>query len=227
MSSIIVTPRPAAPPAGPLTTRSRRWTTAGVLVTGAALQVVEFLLERAPDDPAQRVAWWVEHQDRTAAAMSCGLLAVPFLLWGFAAVLSLTVRESGRLSVAAGALLTLAMVGLAGVHGVEMTGFALAASGDTAAAVSVMAVTQPVAPLVVLLVIFLGGAVLGTLTLATAIWRSSALPRVAALGVVAFAVLDFAVSSSLVSHVVALANSGVLAWAVVSGRSQRGSGASQ
>ena len=39
---------------------------------------------------------------------------------------------------------------------------------------------------------FLGGAVLGTLTLAAAVWRSPLVPRVVAAFILAFAALDFA-----------------------------------
>lgn len=47
------------------------------------------------------------------------------------------------------------------------------------------------------------------------------MPRIAAIGVVAFAVLDFAVGNPLVSHLLAFANGFVMAWAVVSGYSRR------
>jgi DNA-binding NarL/FixJ family response regulator len=133
-------------------------------------------------------------------------LAVPFLLIGFAVLLRITYCHSRRLSVIAGAFLACAMVGLAAVHGAEMTAFATATGGDRAAAVSMLDGDHVVAPMVVLLVLFLGGAVLGTITLAVAMWRSPLLPRVAAVGVIAFAVLDFALGSPVVSHVVALLN---------------------
>jgi len=121
----------------------------------------------------------------------------------------------------AAALLGLAMVGLAAVHGVEIAAFSLATSGHPAEAAAVLDGGQVVAPMVTLMVMFLAGAVLGTLTLAAAIWRSPLLPRLAAIGVIGFAVLDFALGSPLVSHLVAFANSLLIGWAVVSDYSRK------
>jgi hypothetical protein len=210
----------------PLYEGAARWAAAGVFVTGAALQAAEFLLAKPTDSNAARVADWVAHPTLAGVSMSLGLVAVPFLLGGFAILLRITRLHSPRLSVVAGASLIAAMVGLAAIHGAEMLAFAAALGGDQAAAIAMLDGEQVVAPVVVLLVMFLGGAVLGTLTLAAAIWRSPMLPRVAALGVVAFAVLDFGVGSPVVSHLVALANAFVIAWAIVSMRSpERSAGA--
>jgi hypothetical protein len=217
MSSITIN-RKQPPTAGsPVYTGAARWVAATVLVTGAALQVAEFVLENPPDDNAARVAHWVAHPTATAASMALGLAAVPFLLAGFATVLRVTWVHSRRLSVVSGAFLAAAMVGLAAVHGAELTAFATATGGDRSAAVAMLDGDHVVAPMVVLLVMFLGGAVLGTLTLTAAIWRSPLLPRIAAVGVLAFAVLDLAAGAPLVSHAVALVNALVLAWAVVTG----------
>jgi hypothetical protein len=201
-------------------TPAGRWAAAAVLVTGATLQVVEFALEDPPDDNKARVAEWVAHPDRIAASMTAGLVAVPFLLLGFAVLVVITREHSRRLAIAAGVLLVLAMCGLAAIHGAEMTAFSQATGGHPVSAVSVLDSDNVVAPMVALLLMFLGGALLGTLALAAAIWRSPRLPRIAAVGVIAFAVLDFALGAPLVSHVVALANALVLAWAVVTAYSR-------
>ncbi len=47
---------------------------------------------------------------------------------------------------------------------------------------------------------FLGGAVLGTVTLAAAAWRSPLVPRIVPVFMLAFAVLDFAAGLGVVSH---------------------------
>jgi hypothetical protein len=227
MSATVIEPRPTTMP-DPAVFRGRaRWAAAALVVTGSALQVLEFLWENPPDDNATRVHQWVADPGSTAASMTAGLLAVPFLLGGFAVMLAVTRRHSPRLSAAAAAALVAAMVGLAGVHGVEMTAFAQATSGQVPAAVSVLDGEHVVAPFVALLLLFLGGAVVGTLLLAAAIWRSPLLPRAAALGVVAFAALDFAVSTPVVSHLVALANGVVVAWAVVTGYVRRAGGSAE
>jgi hypothetical protein len=226
MSSITINHQQRRTFDAPVLTGAARWAAATVLVTGAALQVAEFALENPSDDNAVRVAHWVAHPTATAASMALGLAAVPFLLAGFAVVLRVAWVHSRRLSVVSGVFLVAAMVGLAAIHGVEMTAFAAATGGDRAAAVSLLAGDHVVAPMIVLLVMFLGGALLGTLTLAAAIWRSPLLPRVAAVGVLAFVVLDFAAGAPVVSHLVALANAVVLAWAIVTGFSRsRGDGA--
>lgn len=131
------------------------------VILGAALQVVEFALENPPDDNKVRVAGWISHPASTAASMTLGLIAVPFLLGGFAVMLSLTRRRSPRLSAAAAVALVCAMVGLAAVHGVELTAFAQATSGQVPAAMSMLDGDHVVAPVIAVMVMFLGGAVLG------------------------------------------------------------------
>ena len=125
----------------------------------------------------------------------------------------------------AGGFMTFAMAGLAAIHGLELGAYGLARAGDTAAATAVLTGEHLGLPGAVLFVMFLGGAALGTLTLAAAMWRSPYLPRVAAVLVVAFAVLDFAAGWGVVSHVVLLASDMVVAIALVTGyfRGSRGS----
>jgi hypothetical protein len=67
---------------------------------------------------------------------------------------------------------------------------------------------------------FLGGAALGTITLAVAMWRSSLVPRIMPVFVLAFAALDFAAGWGTVSHLVQLAGDLVLATAIVVGYSR-------
>jgi hypothetical protein len=71
-----------------------------------------------------------------------------------------------------------------------------------------------------MLIMFLGGAVLGTLTLAAAMWRSPLVPRISVAFLLAFAVLDFALSQVVVSHLVNLAGFAIVAVAVVAGYSR-------
>ena len=76
-------------------------------------------------------------------------------------------------------------------------------------------------PGAVLFVMFLGGAALGTVVLAAAMWRSPLVPRIAPVLVVAFAILDFALGQPVVSHLVGLAGSVVVAIAVVTGYARK------
>ncbi|HEY7273433.1 MAG TPA: hypothetical protein VH502_11925 [Actinoplanes sp.] len=197
-----------------------RWAAAALLVTGALLQVIEFLLERPAGGNAARVAYWSDHLTRIGISEAVGLLAVPFLIGGFAVSVALTRGRSPRLAWAAACFLTCAMVGLAAVHGAEMIAYGLVRTGNTAAAVSALDGADMGLPGPVLLILFMGGAVLGTLTLAAAQWRSPFVPRVVPLFVLAFAILDFAVGWGVVSHSVALVGNVILAWAVVTGYSR-------
>ncbi len=194
-----------------------RWAAAVVLVAGGLLQAVEFALENAPDDNAARVALWSEHLTRQGVSAAAGLLAVPFLLGGVAVLVALTRGASPRLAWAAGTLMTFALVGLAAVHGYELAAYGLARSGDLAGATAVLNGDDLGLPGPVLFLMFLGGAVLGTLTLAAAVWRSPLVPRVVAAFILAFAVLDFAAGWGFVSHLVNLAGLTIVAVAVVTG----------
>ena len=194
-----------------------RWAAAAVLVAGGLLQVVEFALENAPEDNGARVQAWSEHLARQGLSSSAGLLAVPFLLGGIAVLVALTRGRSPRLAWTAGGLLTFAMAGLAAVHGYELAAYGLARSGDLAGAARVLDGSDLGAPGPVMLVMFLGCAVAGTLVLAVAVWRSPLVPRVVAAFILGFAVLDFAVGWGLISHLVNLVGLTIVAVAVVSG----------
>jgi hypothetical protein len=174
------------------------------------------------DDLAARAASWTENQAIVGVAIAVGFLAIPFLIGGFAATAVLSVRDSRRLAWAAATLLTFAMAGLAAIHGVEMAAYWLVLAGDEAAAVTVLRGADIGLPGIVLLVTFLGCAMLGLLILAAAVWRSRFIPRIVAVLLLAFFVLDFALAQPVVSHLVSLAAFAVVAWAVVTGYERRG-----
>jgi hypothetical protein len=62
---------------------------------------------------------------------------------------------------------------------------------------------------------FLGGAVFGIVAISVAMWRSPVVPRIAALLMLAFGVLDFAIGSPVISHIVGLAAVTVVAAAIL------------
>jgi hypothetical protein len=221
MSSLVVEPRISAAAARPIITDRFRWLVAAVLVIGPLLQAVEFLLESPPDDNATRVASWAADPDRIGLAMASGLLAVPFLLGGIAVLVALTRGRSPRLAWAAGTLMTFAMVGLAAVHGLEMAAYGLTLAGDLTTAKAILEGNQLGLPGAVLMVMFLGGAALGTLTLAAALWRSPLVPRIAVVFTLAFAVLDFALGQGVVAHLVNLVGFAIIAAAVLAGYSRQ------
>jgi hypothetical protein len=133
---------------------------------------------------------------------------------------ALTRGRTPRLAWTAGALLTSAMVGLAAVSGAELIAYSLMRSGDLPAATTALNANDLGLPGPVLLVMFLGGAALGTVTLAVAVWRSPLVPRIAAAFILAFAVLDFALGWGRMSHLVNLVGFTIIAAAVVVGYSR-------
>lgn len=204
----------------PIFSGATRWMAAILVVIGPLLQAIEFLLESGEKESAARVNFWSQFPGRTGLSMASGLLAVPFLLGGVAVLVALTRTHSRRLTWLAGAFMTFGMVGLGAAHGYELAAFGLAHAGNLTGAESILNAESLGVPGAVLLLMFLGGAVLGTLTLAAAEWRSPYVPRVVVLFLLAFAVLDFAVGQGVISHLVNLAGFAILAGAILTGYSR-------
>jgi hypothetical protein len=149
--------------------------------------------------------------------MAAGLLAVPSLIGAALVLAALCRAHSPRLAWLGAGFMTAGMVGLGAAHGYELAAFGLASAGDQANAIVVLSAASLGLAGVVFLALFLGGAVLGTLTLAAAAWRSPWVPRIVPICLLAFAVLDFVVAQVIVSHLVNLLGFTLLAGAVVVG----------
>jgi hypothetical protein len=219
MTVIIDTPQSTI---GPVFTGRSRWAAAALVTVGAALQVAEFVLESTAADPAARIEWWADHQARIQASQVVGLLAIPFLIGGFAVIVALTRRTSRRMAAVAAVALTCAMTGLAAIHGLEQGARMAADAGHTEAAQGILDASHFGAPGVAVLVLFLVGALVGTITMYAAMWRSPLVPRLAVVFGIAFVVLDIGLGFGVIGHVAALASGVVLAWAIVTGY-ERGS----
>jgi hypothetical protein len=216
MSNIHADPKNFDPATSPAFTGPARWVAAFVLITGPLLQVIEFLAENETADPAARVALWAAHPAQIGVSMASGLLAMPFLLGAIAVLVTLTKARSQRLAWIGATFMTFGMVGLAAAHGYELAAYGLTLSGNLDAAIATLNGDMLGLPGAVLFAMFLGGALLGTLALATAAWRSPLVPRIVVIFMLAFAVLDFAVGQGVVSHLVNLVGFVILAVAVVS-----------
>jgi hypothetical protein len=202
----------------PVFTGGSRYLAAALVTVGAALQVAEFVLEPAGQDTTSaRLAWWADHSTRLEWSQAAGLVAIPFLIGGFAVMVALTRRFSRKLAAVAAVALTMAMTGLAAIHGVELAARIAAQSGSANAAHAILEGTGMGVPGIALFVMFLGGALIGTVTIYTAMWRSPLVPRLAVAFGVAFVVLDLFLGMGVAGHVAALASGLVLAWAVVTG----------
>lgn len=202
----------------PVFTGRVRWAAALLAVTGAALQVVEFLLEPGSNAAsADRVSWWLAHPDQIGLSKAAGMLAIPFLLGQLVVMVSMARQHSRRIAAAAAVFVTAAMTGLAAIQGVEMAALWTAQAGHRDAAVGILDVSDVGAPGAVLFVLFLGGAFLGTVALNIALWRSPYVPRLVVVFGVGFVILDLVAGQGLAGHLSALAGGIVLAWAVVTG----------
>ncbi|WP_214107523.1 DUF6796 family protein [Acrocarpospora catenulata] len=210
MSAVVVETVTPAPPVS-------RWAVAVLPPAGAVCQFAEFLIEPSSDSPAARVAYWTANPSRIGVSMAIGMLAIPLLIGGFVALARLTAERSRILAWTAFGLLAASMAGLGMVHGVELAGYALAIGGDPAAGLKVLQLEEIGIPGVVGMAMFLGGALLGVLVLAAAMWRSPYLPRVVPVLVVAFVVTDMVIDQPIAGHAIGVLWAAVLAVAVLRG----------
>jgi hypothetical protein len=129
----------------------------------------------------------------------------------------LTRTPARRTTAVAVTMLTCGMVGLADVHGVEMAANWLVQSGHDEAALAVLDVSSPTVAGAAVFVLFIIGAMVGSIVLLVAQVRSPYVPRLAPVLLLTFMVLDFAAGSGVAGHAAGLASGAVLAWAVVTG----------
>jgi amino acid transporter len=204
VASILEVPEPAASPAASFT-RLGRLAAAATLVIGATCQVIVFAVEPQHTHTVDRLEWIAAHPDRANVAKLFDVLAMPFLLGGVLVYVLLSRRRSPRLAYAGGILLGCGMVGLSTVQGFETLAFSLAQDGrfDLAALADRVDNTAS-APAIAMLLLFLPGAFLGTLTVSAALWRSRAVPRGAVLLLPVFIVVDAFLQQGLPGHVIGL-----------------------
>ena len=216
--TVIVEDTSARQRPAPVFTGRVRWVAAALAVTGAALQVAEFLLEPGGNaGAANRISWWLAHPDRIAFSKAAGMLAVPFLLGQLFVMVAIARRQSRRIATAAAVCLTAAMTGLAAIQGVEMAALWTARAGHRDAAVAILDVSSPGLPGAVLFVLFFAGALFGTVLLNIALWRSPSVPRLVVVFGVGFVIMDLVLGWGIAGHLSALAAGLVLAWAIVTG----------
>ena len=167
--------------------------------------MVAFALFPNFDETIDRLQWIADHPARAELSKTFDLLAVPFLL-GAAIVYILLARErSPRLAWTGGILLAFGMCGLLAAQGYETLEYALADDGrfDLTALADVVD-NLATAPAIAMGILFLGGAALGILLTAAALWRSRAVPRGVPILMIVFIATDVALSQPLLAHVVAL-----------------------
>ncbi|HEX7745001.1 MAG TPA: hypothetical protein VF462_07040 [Micromonosporaceae bacterium] len=226
-SSIAVeSPAPPARPA-PVFAGPSRYAVAAILLACGVTQLVAQLLELEEDDPATRVAYWAAHPTSTGVMMSLWLVSVPMFIGSVAALVALTRQSSRRLAWIGGGCMLMALTGLAAVLGLELGAYWRVLENDVPGATGVLASKDFGLPGVVLFAMFLGGALIGSLLLAVAMWRSPLLPRLTAVLLIAFVVVDMLLSRAQIGHLLNAAWSAVAAWAVLTAYVRRPRGAAQ
>ena len=208
---------PNRPSLSPPIQGSARWAAVILLTAGSLLQVVEFLLEPSTDSTDQRLAWWADHPTQISLSQAVGIVAIPFMIGGFWTMGRLVREHSRRTTAVAVSMLTAGMVGLAIVHGVELVANWLVQAGQVDAARVVLEGNDTGAATIATMVLFLGGAMVGSLVLLFPLVRSPYVPRLAPALLALFMVLDFALGSGVAGHVAGFGGGVVLAWAVVVG----------
>ena len=203
LSALTVVDRDASPAAA--FTPLGRLAAAGALAVGAAFQVIAFSLIPDFDETTDRLQWIADHPSRADISKLFDLLAVPFLLGGVIVYVLLARARAPRLAWAGGILLGLGMCGLMAAQGLEALQYELAQDGrfDLAALADVVDNLSS-APLIAMGLMFIGGAALGIVVTALALWRSRAVPRGIPILIVAFFVIDAPLSQPLIGHIVAL-----------------------
>ena len=197
-------------------TRTGRWAAAATLVLGASFQLAAFVTEVQHDKTIDRLQWIAAHPDRANLAKTFDTLAMPFLFGVVIVYVLLSRVRSPRLAYAGGILLGCGMVGLSASQGFETLEFALAQDGRFDLTPLADAVDNiSIAPAIAMLLLFIPGAFFGLLTLATALWRSQAVPRGAVLLIPLFIITDFFLQQGVLGHAIALVGAFWIASAVL------------
>ncbi len=193
------------------------WAAAAAFLVGGLLQLAEFLLEPGSASTTARLDWWLAHPVRMDWSQAAGIAAIPFLLVGAAMMWRLARTDSPRLAVTALLVVAVAMIGLGAVHGIEFAARWAAIGGHDDAAKTILDLQEPRLPGIVTVIMFLPAAVIGNVLMVIALWRSRFVPKLAAIGLVAFVVLDFVASQEVISHAATVVVGAVVGWSIVTG----------
>jgi hypothetical protein len=226
-SIVIESPTPSAARPVPVFAGASRWGVAAILLGAGLTQMVAQLLEVEEDQPAPRAAYWASHVTATGVTMMLWLVSIPLFIGSVATLVALTRQASRRLAWIGGGCMIMALTGLAAVVGLELGAYWRVLAGDVPGATAVLDSKEIGLPGVVLLAMFMGGAMIGSVLLAIAMWRSPLVPRVTALLLLAFMVVDMLLGLAEIGHALNLAWCAVAAWAVLTAYVRRPRGTAQ
>jgi hypothetical protein len=207
------------------------WPTAGrvaasaTLVLAAGVPLVSHVTQPTLPGTEDAVAWAAADAGTAELTKLLDVLALPFLFGAALVYVLLSRQGSPRLAYAGGALLGCGLVGLSAVEGYEALAVSLAGDPRTDRDGLVTALDQTEgAAAMLMLVLLLGGALVGTLLLAGAFWRSGAVPREIAVLLPLPILVDVVVTEGLgigphwVSHALSLVVGCLIAGVVLSAR---------
>jgi hypothetical protein len=170
-----------------------RRATGVLLVAASLLDLTETVLSPLADgSTSSEMGRIAAHQGQFTISVLCGMVAVLLFGPGFLGLANTCATKVPRLGRFAGWVAAASMTGFFGVRGIQAVQLATVHDGlDHATAAKVIddAGTNPLGALV--LILFLGGALVGTVALAVATWRAG-LPRVPAVLLGSFQLVDLA-----------------------------------
>jgi hypothetical protein len=179
---------------------------ATTLVLGAGLQAASWLVY-AGLDLAATYRLVAAGAGRPDVSLALNTLATPFWIAGVAVYVLLGRIRSPRLAWIGGTLLVVGLTGLATNHGTEIMTYSMVQNAiiDPMQADHATRTLESL-PAVVVNIMFLVGVVLGIPLTATALWRSRAVPRIAAALLVAFLAVDLIGQSTGIGAIGAIAH---------------------
>jgi hypothetical protein len=197
-----------------------RWAAALTLVLGTGLQAAAWVVDVQPSYRATLDAA-VQNPARSAVVELLLALAVPFLVWGFGVYAVLGRRRSPRLAWAGGILTTGGLILLGSHLGSEMVQVQLAADGVLSPAAVARLADRASLGATVVGFGFLGCILVGIPLTAVSLWRSRAVPRLAALFLACFLAVDLA-GQGVAAHVIAFVAASWIALTLIRVRPPRG-----
>jgi hypothetical protein len=173
-----------------------RRATGVLLIAASLLELIETVLSPlANGSTSSEMGRIAAHQGQFAISVLCGMVAVLLFGPGFLGLANVCADTVPRLGRFAGWVAAISMTGFFGVRGIQAVQLATVRDGlDHATAGKIIddAGTNPLGALV--LILFLGGALAGTIALAVATWRAG-FPRVPAVLLGLFQLVDLAAPS--------------------------------
>lgn len=177
----------------PRTESLRRWAVAVCLVAAPLLEVIESAISPlAATNTRSDLAAIASHRSAFVVSLAFGIPSTLLMVVALLGLARLAWLRHERLGLLTAVLLVASMGGFLSIRLAQVFELQLSDSRlplEQAAALFDSATAQPLA--MIMIVLFLGGSMVGLPLLAVLLWRSSRVPRLAAVLVGAFPILDW------------------------------------